>query len=88
VAKWLEAVGHTLSVHPDPMLEQLADDTIELIAQAQQEDALVEDAAVWNNELYRPIQRNLLPQRIKAIPYFLWGNRGKPGKMCVWIRTT
>jgi DUF1680 family protein len=51
-------------------------------------DALIEDAAAWNDELYRPIKRNFLSQRIKAVPYFLWGNRGKPGEMCVWIRTT
>jgi DUF1680 family protein len=38
LAKWLEAVGYSLSIHPDPNLEQLADDTIDLIAEAQQED--------------------------------------------------
>jgi DUF1680 family protein len=38
LAKWLEAVGYSLSIYPDPHLEQLADETIELIAKAQQKD--------------------------------------------------
>lgn len=38
VAKWLEAVGYSLSVHQNPDLEALADSVIELIAKAQQED--------------------------------------------------
>jgi len=38
LAKWLEAVGYSLSTHPDPKLEQLADGAIDLIVQAQSED--------------------------------------------------
>jgi len=38
VAKWLEAVGYSLMTHPDPELERLADDVIDLIAEAQGED--------------------------------------------------
>lgn len=38
VAKWLEAVGYSLSVYRDPELENLADETIELIGRAQCED--------------------------------------------------
>jgi DUF1680 family protein len=38
LAKWLEAVGYSLAIHPDPNLEQLADDAIDLIADAQEED--------------------------------------------------
>jgi DUF1680 family protein len=37
-AKWLEAVGHSLSIHPDPALEQQADDLIHQIERAQQPD--------------------------------------------------
>ncbi len=36
--KWLEAVGFSLAVSPDPDLERVADEAIELIASAQQED--------------------------------------------------
>jgi hypothetical protein len=38
VAKWLEAVGHSLGVHPDPGLERIADEAIELVAKAQRTD--------------------------------------------------
>lgn len=38
LAKWLEAVAYTLSTHPDAQLEKLADDAIELVGLAQQED--------------------------------------------------
>ncbi|MCL2865795.1 MAG: glycoside hydrolase family 127 protein [Lachnospiraceae bacterium] len=38
VAKWLEAVAFTLAAQPDPSLEKLADETIDLIGEAQQED--------------------------------------------------
>jgi len=38
VAKWLEAVAFMLAVRPNPKLEKIADETIDLIARAQQED--------------------------------------------------
>lgn len=38
LAKWLEAVGHSLRHHPDPELEKLADEAIDLIGQAQHEN--------------------------------------------------
>ena len=38
IAKWLEAVGFSLAVNKDAKLEKIADDAIDLIAQAQQED--------------------------------------------------
>lgn len=36
LAKWLEAVGHSLANHPDPDLEKLADEAIELVIRAQE----------------------------------------------------
>jgi uncharacterized protein len=36
--KWIEAVGHSLTTHPNPELEQQADALIDLIADAQQSD--------------------------------------------------
>jgi DUF1680 family protein len=36
--KWLEAVGYSLMLHPDPALERLADDLIDRMARAQQPD--------------------------------------------------
>ncbi|HEX3043551.1 MAG TPA: beta-L-arabinofuranosidase domain-containing protein, partial [Bacillota bacterium] len=38
LAKWLEAVGYNLQTHPDPGLETLADEAIDLLAKAQQPD--------------------------------------------------
>ncbi|WP_052339467.1 glycoside hydrolase family 127 protein [Gorillibacterium massiliense] len=56
LAKWLEAVGYSLAVHPDPELEKLADEAIDLIVQAQGEDgylntyfALKEPGKRWTN---------------------------------------
>jgi DUF1680 family protein len=38
LAKWLEAVGYSLAVFPDSDLEKVADEAIDLIVAAQQED--------------------------------------------------
>ncbi|MFW5980826.1 MAG: glycoside hydrolase family 127 protein, partial [Halanaerobiaceae bacterium] len=38
VAKWLEAVGYSLASNPNPDLEAKADEVIDLIAEAQQEN--------------------------------------------------
>ncbi|MEA3407319.1 MAG: glycoside hydrolase family 127 protein [Chloroflexota bacterium] len=38
VAKWLEAVGYTLATHPDEELKARADEVIDMIAEAQQDD--------------------------------------------------
>ncbi|RKP47332.1 glycoside hydrolase family 127 protein [Cohnella endophytica] len=38
LAKWLEAVGHSLATHPDQELERIADEAIELVIKAQRPD--------------------------------------------------
>lgn len=38
IAKWLEATGNSLATHKNEQLEQLADEVIDLILEAQQED--------------------------------------------------
>lgn len=38
VAKWLEAVAYSLENHPDPSLEETADEVIDLLEKAQGED--------------------------------------------------
>ena len=38
LAKWLEAVAYSLTIHPDPALEQKADELIELVGRAQEPD--------------------------------------------------
>ncbi len=42
VAKWLEAVAYTLECHRDEELEKIADETIDLIGRAQQEDGYLD----------------------------------------------
>lgn len=42
IAKWLEAVGFTLAVFSDEALEHQADEVIDLIANAQQEDGYLD----------------------------------------------
>ena len=42
VAKWLEAVGYSLAEKKNEKLEKLADDAIDVIVQAQQEDGYLD----------------------------------------------
>jgi len=56
VAKWLEVVGYCLMNHSDQELERLADDVVELMANAQQPDGYLntyftikEPAGRWTN---------------------------------------
>ncbi len=39
----------------------------------------------WAAGLYRPYIRQENEVTVKAVPYFLWGNR-EPGEMLVWVR--
>jgi uncharacterized protein len=41
VYKLLEAIGYSLMMHPDPALEKIADEQIEIIAKAQQPDGYI-----------------------------------------------
>ncbi len=41
LAKWLEAVAYSLSYEPNEALEKLADDAIELVGKAQQENGYI-----------------------------------------------
>ena len=63
-SKWIEAVGYSLAVHPDPELEKTADEAIDLVCAAQMENGYLDtyyiingmDAALTNlrdnHELY------------------------------------
>lgn len=48
VYKWLEAVAYSLMWHPDAALEKTADETIELIAAAQQPDGYLDTYYIIN----------------------------------------
>ncbi|MCD8012029.1 MAG: glycoside hydrolase family 127 protein [Lachnospiraceae bacterium] len=41
-SKWIEAVGYSLTQHPDPALEKLADQAIDIVCAAQQEDGYLD----------------------------------------------
>ena len=44
--------------------------------------------AGWDGKLYKSLDRTIPekePVELKAVPYYLWGNR-KPGEMLVWIK--
>ena len=40
----------------------------------------------WGNELYGAFEVKTKEVQLKAVPYFIWGNR-TPGEMSVWIRS-
>ena len=42
------------------------------------------NSSEWNNRLYRPLQPATRPVRIRLIPYYAWGNRGRCD-MTVWL---
>jgi hypothetical protein len=43
------------------------------------------DAAAWGDALYAAKAPAAVPVELRAVPYALWGNRGR-GEMLVWIR--
>lgn len=53
VAKWLEAVGHSLMTHPDPELEKTADQLIDLIEKAQCPDGYLDTYYIINRDQER-----------------------------------
>lgn len=48
VAKWLEGVAYSLETHPNPKLERIADETIDLIGRAQLEDGYLNTYYILN----------------------------------------
>ena len=48
IFKWLEAVGYSLTMHPDAALEAIADDAIDLICEAQAEDGYLNTYYIIN----------------------------------------
>jgi len=47
-SKWIEAVGYSLSQHPDPALEKIADEAIDLVCAAQAEDGYLDTYYIIN----------------------------------------
>ncbi len=78
---------HGIQVPLDSELEESADEhllkglTIPVISIEAQR--IIDN---WGERLYAPAGFKTGAAKIKAIPYFLWGNRSE-GEMLVWIRT-
>ena len=47
--------------------------------------AKLTDQLSWQNTLYRPVSTKQENVKIRLIPYYAWGNRGKMD-MTVWMR--
>jgi len=47
-SKWIEAVGYSLSQHPDPELERIADGAIDIVCAAQNEDGYLDTYYIIN----------------------------------------
>ena len=48
-AKWIEAVGYSLTQHPDPELEKVADGAIDIVCSAQQENGYLDTYYILND---------------------------------------
>ena len=51
---------------------------------ALETEAVNRGESSWQNTLYREIGKNKNTVKIRLIPYYAWGNRGK-SEMTVWI---
>jgi len=49
-SKWIEAVGYTLTQHPDSELERIADGAIDIVCAAQQEDGYLDTYYIINGK--------------------------------------
>lgn len=47
-SKWIEAVGYSLTQHPDPELERIADGAIDIVCAAQQDDGYLDTYYIIN----------------------------------------
>lgn len=50
-SKWVEAVGYSLTQHPDPDLEKVADAAIDIVCAAQQEDGYLDTYYIINGKM-------------------------------------
>ena len=49
-SKWIEAVGYSLTQHPDPKLEAIADGAIDIVCAAQQDDGYLDTYYIINGK--------------------------------------
>ena len=76
----------SISIPSDAHLEAFRDPGLPGKAVAIRAEGYRTNESSWKEEeLYRPLSRSEKHIGIKAVPYFLWGNR-EPGEMLVWLR--
>lgn len=49
-SKWIEAVAYSLTQHPDPELEKIADGAIDIVCEAQQDDGYLDTYYIINGK--------------------------------------
>jgi len=78
----------SLSLAAEPRLSERYEAGLPGGAVVIEADGTAVDGAAWPDDRapYLPYRHRAKPVRLKAIPYYLWGNRS-PGEMSVWIRT-
>lgn len=66
-SKWVEAVGYSLTQHPDPDLEKVADAAIDIVCAAQQEDGYLDTYYIINGK------DGILPTYATIMNCTVWG---------------
>ncbi|MFC4810878.1 glycoside hydrolase family 127 protein [Paenibacillus sp. GCM10023250] len=80
----------SLSVPADAELNAAHDAALPGGAVVLEAEGQADDRASWREDTpYRPRSERprSVPARLRAVPYYLWGNR-EPGEMTVWIRVS
>ncbi len=85
----LESVDHaaplsSLSLNPQSELRATLDDGLFGGTVVIEADGVAQNTAWGEDELYRPYAPESQPAKIRAVPYYVWGNRGT-GEMTVWM---
>jgi DUF1680 family protein len=73
-----------LSIDTHSELTMETDETLPVSAVVIKGKAIRTLEESWDNALYRPYSITEKEVEIKAVPYFLWGNR-EQGEMLVWM---
>ncbi|MDP4090842.1 MAG: glycoside hydrolase family 127 protein [Bacillota bacterium] len=76
---------NSVSIDTSAGLEEEYDESLPGGAVAVRAKGIRIDEEGWSNKLYRPFEHKTKEVQLKAVPYYLWGNR-TPGEMLVWIR--
>jgi len=76
----------SLSIAEDAVLTERYDPNLLGGCVVIEGEAYRDDTAIWGEGLYKSTPKRTELVHFKAVPYYLWGNRGL-GDMAVWIRS-